>query len=136
MTDSESRDRRELLKDALVALDQMQARLDAVERARIEPIAIVGMGCRFPGGIKTPDDYWELLEAGIDAITEVPKNRWDINDYVGPDSTIPKTLYGGFLDNVDLFDPVFFGISPREAYTLDPQQRLVLEVGWEAFENA
>ncbi|MBL8163403.1 MAG: polyketide synthase, partial [Anaerolineae bacterium] len=134
MTTPESVDRRQLLKNALVALDEMQAKLDAVERARTEPIAIVGMGCRYPGGVNSPDDYWRLLVDGVDAIRPIPTSRLDTSMYA--DADVPTQWYGGFLDSVDGFDPQFFGISPREALSLDPQQRLVLEVGWEALENA
>lgn len=128
-------DRKQLLKNVLVALDEMQAKLDAVEYARREPIAVVGMGCRFPGGANSPDAYWQLLRDGVDAVRELPPERRLIDSYADLDD-VPETWYGGFLDNVDQFDPAFFGISPREATSLDPQQRMVLEVGWEALENA
>jgi amino acid adenylation domain-containing protein len=104
-----------------------------------EPIAIIGMGCRFPGGADTPQAYWRLLRDGVDAITPIPDERWDVEAYYDADPDAPGkmyTRYGGFLDAVDQFDPLFFGISPREAQELDPQQRLLLEVGWEALENA
>ncbi|NNJ84898.1 MAG: acyltransferase domain-containing protein, partial [Gammaproteobacteria bacterium] len=100
--------------------------------------AIIGMGCRFPGA-NNPDAYWELLKNGVDAITEVPSERWDIDAFFDPDPDAPGKVYtrhGGFLSGIDQFDPQFFGISPREAMDMDPQQRLVLEVGWEALENA
>ena len=96
-----------------------------------EPIAVIGMGCRFPGGVNTPEAFWHLLCEGIDAISEVPQSRWDNTSYQG---RIPN--YGGFLDGVDLFDAPFFRISPKEATALDPQQRLLLEVSWEALEDA
>jgi acyl transferase domain-containing protein/acyl carrier protein len=104
----------------------------------MEPIAIVGIGCRFPGA-NNPEAFWELLRGGVDAITEVPPDRWDIDDFYDPEPGTPGkmyTRYGGFIDQVDQFDPSFFGISPREAERMDPQQRLVLEVAWEALENA
>jgi len=98
-----------------------------------EPIAIISMACRLPGKINNPDEYWSLLRNGVDAITETPKNRWQIKFY--NDSTrFPKQ--GGFLDNVDQFDANFFKITPREASLVDPQQRLLLEVSWEALEYA
>lgn len=118
---------------------QLQARLDALENQRAEPIAVIGMSCRFPGGANTPEAFWELLKHGVDAITEVPSERWDINEYFDPDpDAIGKmsTRWGGFIKDVDQFDPQFFGIAPREAVGLDPQQRLLLELSWEALERA
>jgi myxalamid-type polyketide synthase MxaC len=132
-------DRRALLHNALQKLQEMQARVDQLERTRIEPIAIIGLGCRFPGGVDDPDRYWALLRDGVSAVREVPPDRWDVDAYYDPDPEAPGksyTRFGGFLDQIDRFDPQFFGISPREAVTLDPQQRLVLEVGWEALEHA
>jgi len=104
----------------------------------VEPIAIIGIGCRFPGA-KDPESFWQLLHNGVDAITEVPKERWDVGTFYDPEPATPgkmNTRWGGFLEQVDQFDPSFFGISPREAERMDPQQRLVLEVAWEALENA
>ena len=106
---------------------------------RAEPIAIVGMGCRFPGGADDPQAFWELLRAGTDAISEVPAERWNWRDYYDPDPAAPgkmTTRWGGFIGQVDSFDAAFFGISPREAAHLDPQQRLFLEVAYEALEDA
>ena len=103
-----------------------------------EPIAIVGMGCRFPGA-ESPEAFWQLLHDGVDAIREVPSDRWDVDAVYDPEPGTPgkmSTRWGGFLDQVDQFDPRFFGISPREASRMDPQQRLLLEVAWEALENA
>ncbi len=127
------------LKRALQALDKMQTRLDALERARAEPIAIIGMGCRFPGGANNPAAFWELLQNGVDAVREVPSDRWDVSAYYDADPDVPGKTYvchGAFLDEADTFDPHFFGISPREAAHMDPQQRLLLEVSWQALENA
>lgn len=126
------------LKRALLAVEEMQDRLAQIERARREPLAIIGMGCRFPGA-PDPDAFWQLLERGGDAIGEVPESRWSLSDYFSSDVDAPgkmMTRWGGFLDQVDRFDPEFFGISPREAALMDPQQRLLLEVAWEALENA
>ena len=131
-------DRRALLREALRAVDEMQAKLDAAERHRNEPIAIVGIGCRFPGGVSSPEDFWRLLHDGVDAVSEVPVDRWDGEAYRRFErggTGLPK-LHGGFLDGIDRFDPHLFGISPREAASMDPQQRLVLEVSWEALEHA
>ena len=120
------------IKRALQALGDMQAKLDAIEYARKEPIAIVGMGCRFPGGADNPEAFWRLLRDGVDGITEVPADRWDIEKYYDPDPDAPgkmSTRQGGFLAQVDAFNPEFFGISAREAASMDAQQRLLLEVG-------
>jgi len=126
-------------KQALLALEQMQARLDAAERRATEPIAIVGMGLRFPGGANDPESYWRLLSEGRDAVGPFPKDRWDFDEYYDANPDVPGKMHvrnGGFLDDVAGFDAQFFGISPREAMVLDPQQRLLLEVSWEALENA
>ncbi|REK71362.1 SDR family NAD(P)-dependent oxidoreductase [Paenibacillus paeoniae] len=103
-----------------------------------EPIAIIGMGCRFPGGARNPEAFWNLLQRGVDGITEVPQDRWNRATYYDPDRSKPgktNTQWGGFLEQVDRFDASFFGISPREASLMDPQQRLLLEVCWEALED-
>ncbi|GHO44998.1 type I polyketide synthase [Ktedonospora formicarum] len=102
-----------------------------------EPIAVIGLGCRFPGA-DGPDAFWQLLRDGVDGISEVPSSRWSLDEYYAPERTPGKmnTRWGGFLQDVDKFDPYFFGISPREAAGMDPQQRILLEVAWEALENA
>ncbi|MEA5472138.1 type I polyketide synthase [Spirulina sp. 06S082] len=126
-------------KQALLALQQMQGKLEAMERAQREPIAIVGMSCRFPGGVATPEDFWRLLMGKEDAITEVPSDRWSLETYHdGDPDALGKTIsrYGGFIPHLYDFDAPFFRISPREAISLDPQQRLLLELGWEALEDA
>jgi len=136
-------DRRLLLQNAVRALDEMRARVESLERAQRQPIAIVGMGCRFPGG-RNPQSFWSFLREGGDAIAETPAARWDLNAYYDPDPNAAGKMYirsGGFLDrvvgfDVDGFDPGFFQIAPREAVSMDPQQRLLLEVAWEALEDA
>jgi acyl transferase domain-containing protein len=104
-----------------------------------EPLAIIGIGCHFPGGATSPQAFWDLLCAGTDATREVPADRWDVRKFYDPDlkkSGKMNTYRGGYLDRVDQFDAHFFGISPREAMWLDPQQRLLLQVTWEALEDA
>jgi len=128
-----------LLKRAYFKLEELQGRLDAAERARHEPLAIVGIGCRFPGGADSPDAFWRLLRDGVDAVRPTPADRWDIEAHYDPSPGVPGKMYsraGGFLDRVDGFEPQLFGISPREAVGMDPQQRLLLEVAWEALEHA
>lgn len=125
-------------KRALRALQEIEAKLAALEAGRREPIAIVGMGCRLPGA-KNLAAFWQLLCEGRDAIREVPPERWDINAYYDPDSRVGGKVasrWGGFLEGVEWFDAQFFGISPREAPYVDPRQRLMLEVCWEALEDA
>ena len=105
-----------------------------------EPIAIIGIGCRFPGSAANPRQFWRNLCLGKDSITNIPGDRWDIRKFYDPDPDKPGKTYarqGGFLkEKIDQFDPLFFGISPREAESMDPQQRLLLEVTWEAIEDA
>jgi amino acid adenylation domain-containing protein len=102
-------------------------------------IAVIGIGCRLPGGINSPADFWQLLQEQRCAVTVIPPDRWNVNDYHSDDPDQPGTIYtrnGAFIDQPDQFDPLFFGISPREAAGIDPQQRLLLEVCWEALEHA
>ena len=127
------------LKRALVAIAELQARLDAAESAKNGPIAIIGLGCRFPGGADTPADFWKLLADGRNAVGEVPETRWPNAAFYDPDpAAIGKisTRHGGFLGDIEGFDPAFFGVSPREAASMDPQHRLLLEVSWEALAAA
>ncbi len=124
-------------KLALLAERVRAQRLD-LDVLRAEPIAIVGLGCRFPGA-PSPDGYWRLLQRGGDAVAEVPADRWDVDALHDPALNAPgkmTTRSGGFIERVDAFDPAFFGLSPREATRMDPQQRLLLEVAYEALEDA
>ena len=124
---------------ALRAIEALEAKLAAAEQSRTEPIAIVGAGCRLPGGVETPAAFWQLLSQGVDAITTVPADRWDADAYYDANpEAVGKivTRHGGFIEHLQAFDAEFFGISPREAMSLDPQQRLLLEVSWEAMEHS
>lgn len=128
-----------LLGDVLGLTDAPAARPVTVAAARAdEPIAIVAVSCRFPGA-PNPEAFWEVLAGGVDAIREVPEDRFDIDEFYDPDPDAPGKIYtrfGGFLDGIDGFDPEFFGISPREAVWIEPQQRLMLETVWEGLERA
>ncbi len=137
MSPTERPDSLSPVKRALDRLEKMQAKLDAAERAKTEPIAIIGMGCRFPGGADTPEQFWKLLRDGGDGITPAPAERWGAAELARLQAAgLGNICWGGFLSQVDQFDPTFFGLSGREAAGMDPQQRLLLEVAWEALEVA
>jgi len=132
-------DTRDAIKQALLEIRKLRNQLTQLEDQQHEPIAIVGMGCRFPGGVATPDEFWDMLASGTDATREIPPTRWDVDAFYDPLPDAVGKMYtrrGGFLETIDQFDPMFFDITPREALTMDPQQRLLLEVAWEALENA
>lgn len=123
---------------ALLA-DELNERVQAAERNRRIPLAIVGMGCRLPGKVENPEEFWDLLSQGTDAVTEIPISRWDTREFYDPNPATPgkmATRWGGFIDGAEQFDPKFFGIAPAEAVSMDPQQRLLLETSWEALEDA
>lgn len=127
------------MQRALKALKDVRQKLELFEQSAAEPIAIVGMGCRYPGNCNNPADFWKFLSQGGDAIKDIPSDRWDVNAYYDADPDALGKMYtrqGGFLDRIDGFDAEFFGIAPREAQSMDPQQRLFLEVSWEALEDA
>jgi len=132
-------DQTDVIRRALEAIDTLSARLAESEGRLREPIAVVGMACRFPGGVTTPAQYWSLLRDGRSGIVEIPADRWDVDAWYDPDPAAEGKMYtrhGGFLENIDGFDAPFFGIAGREALTLDPQHRLLLECAWEALEDA
>ncbi|NES02525.1 MAG: polyketide synthase, partial [Okeania sp. SIO2F4] len=136
---SQGIDYKALMGNALLKIETLESQLKTFENKKKEPIAIIGMSCRFPGEANSPEAFWEVLSQGVDTITQIPQSRWNVNDYYDPDPDVLAkviTQNGGFVSQVDGFDAQFFGISPREAQSLDPQQRMLLEVSWEAIERA
>lgn len=130
---------REYLKRVTVDLTEARKRLAEVEETRHEPIAVVGMACRYPGGGDTVDGFWDLLRDGRTGVVEVPPSRWQVDDYYDPDRRAVGGVYtrhGSFLPDISGWDAEFFGLSPQEALRMDPQQRLLMELLWEGLENA
>jgi acyl transferase domain-containing protein len=114
-----------------LAVKRLRADKASLELIASDPIAIIGMGCRFPGNASSPESYWELLRQGRDGVVEIPKGRWKDSETLKP-----HMRRGGYLPEIDRFDAAYFGIAPREAQQIDPQQRLLLEVAWEALWDA
>ncbi|MGB9304806.1 MAG: polyketide synthase, partial [Mycobacterium sp.] len=107
--------------------------------SRVTPIAVIGMGCRLPGGIDSPEAFWQALLRGDDLVTEIPADRWDVDDHYDPERGVKGrsvSRWGGFIDDIGGFDAAFFGFGEREATAIDPQHRLLLETSWEAIEHA
>ena len=141
MRDDDASQYRQVMQEALVELESLHGQLDRLRRAASEPIAVIGMGCRFPLGANSPNAFWTLLRDGVDAVREIPAQRWDVDAFYAADPNLPGKVYcrnAALVDQamVEQFSPEFFGIAPREAERMDPQQRMLLEVCWEALEDA
>ena len=127
------------VKRALVEIRRLREELESCRRGQHEPVATIGLAVRLPGGITTPEAFWDALAEGKDLITTTPPDRWETNAYWSPEADQPGTMYdthGGFLSDIDAFDAELFGIHPREAASMDPQHRILLEMTWEALERA
>jgi len=136
---TESPDLNLMLEKALVKIRAQKSQIQALEHSRSQPIALVGIGCRFPGDANTPEDFWQLLTTGKSVIGNTPEGRWSFERYLDTSGNTKGTMYtnaGGFIRDVEQFDPAFFGLTPREAKAMDPQHRLLLEVTYESLENA
>ena len=128
-----------LLKQALKELKKSKESVQRLEKEKYEPIAVIGMGCRLPGGVNSPEKLWQLLENGVDAITDMVDQRWSSDQVYDPNPEAVGKLYtkaNGLVEDVDLFDAEFFGIAPVEARLMEPQQRFLLETTWDALEHA
>ncbi len=138
-SNNSNNDTAKLLKQALRELKKSKDSVQRLEKEKYEPIAVIGLGCRYPGGANSPERLWEILQNGEDVITEMVDQRWSSADVYDPDPEAVGKLYtkaNGLVDNVDQFDAEFFGIAPVEATLMEPQQRLLLETNWDALEHA
>ena len=125
-------------RKALAVIEKLRAELADARSEVFSPVAVVGMGCRYPGGADDPQQYWDTLVGKVDGVGEVPADRWDADAYFDPQGGPGRTIsrWGGFLEDIDQFDPSFFQLSVREAVEMDPNQRLAMEVTWQALEDA
>ena len=139
MAENETPNQRKLIEAAYKKIRSLQKKLDEKQEGSKEEIAIIGVACRLPGGITSPKDFWEALIQRKDLSSEMDADRFDLENFYDESRKKEGSFYvkrGGFLDDIKSFDASFFGISPREAKAMDPQQRMLMELSWEAFENA